>query len=53
MQHATGEAKFWIDPGIELAENYGLSAVRLNTARRMIEEREDEIHSAWKEHFSR
>jgi len=53
VQHAAGEAKFWLEPRIELATNYGLSMSRLATARRLIEEREDEIRKAWKAHFGR
>jgi hypothetical protein len=51
VQHATGEAKFWLDPSIELAHNYGLTRSRLATARRLMEEHEDEIRRAWKAHF--
>ena len=37
VNHPTGEAKFWLDPRIELAVNYGLSAQRLAKALRLIE----------------
>jgi len=53
VSHPTGEAKFWIDPSIELAANYGLPAQRLARALRLIEEHEDEIRAAWRRHFSR
>ena len=53
VHHADGEAKFWLDPAIELADNYGLSPVRVSTAQRLIEERQDEVRAAWKEHFGR
>jgi hypothetical protein len=46
-----GEAKFWLEPRIELARNYGLSPTQVNTAQRLIREHEDEIHKAWKTHF--
>jgi len=46
-----GEAKFWIEPKIELAQNYGLMTRQLNTVLRFIMEHEDEIRAAWKEHF--
>ena len=52
-QHATGEAKFWIEPAIELAQNYGLSARGVATALRLIREHEDEIRAAWQAHFGR
>jgi hypothetical protein len=48
---AQGEAKFWIEPKIELANNFGLSSRALTSVRRLIEEHEDEIRKAWKTHF--
>ena len=41
----------WIEPEIELADNYGLRGPDLQTARRLIEEHEDEIRDAWYKHF--
>lgn len=50
--HATaGEAKFRLEPRIELARNYGLSMRQVNAALRLIREHEDEIRKAWKTHF--
>src|SRR5712691_3764767 len=52
--HATsGEAKFWLEPRIELAQNYGLTMRQVNAALRLIQEHEDEIRKAWKTHFGR
>jgi hypothetical protein len=48
-----GEAKFWLEPAVELAQRYGLSAQQLNTILRVIREREDEIRKAWEAHFGR
>jgi hypothetical protein len=53
VQHASGEAKFWLEPKIELARNYGLSPTRIAAAQRLIGEHENEIRRAWKTHFSR
>ena len=47
-----GEAKFWIEPRIEVAQNYGLGSVKLNAALKLVKERIDEIREAWTEHFS-
>ena len=47
----TGEAKFWLEPKIELAQNYGLNARQLSAAQKLIEARANEIHKAWKTHF--
>jgi hypothetical protein len=46
-----GEAKFWIDPHIELVKNYGLSASRLNEIEKIIKDRVDEITDSWNKHF--
>jgi hypothetical protein len=51
VYHAEGEAKFWLEPAVELADNYGLRRQRLVAALRLVMEHEDEIRSAWKAHF--
>ena len=51
VQHAEGEARFWIDPTVELHANYGLKPKRLAEAERLVEEHLDEIRSAWAKHF--
>lgn len=48
---AHGEAKFWLEPDIDLAENYGLRSGEVQTARKLIEEHEDEVRTAWLRHF--
>lgn len=48
-----GEAKFWIDPAISLADHVGFSKPQLRTLRRLVEEHEDEIRQAWEKHFGR
>jgi hypothetical protein len=48
-----GEAKFWLQPQIELALNKGLRAVELNELQRIIQERQDEIRQHWHRHFGR
>ena len=51
VYHAEGEAKFWLEPEIELAKNYGLSSRRVSLARDLIRRHEDEIRAAWKTYF--
>jgi uncharacterized protein DUF4160 len=51
VQSPDGEAKFWIEPRIELARNYELTAQDLRRVERLIEEREQEIRDAWHRHF--
>ena len=48
---ADGEAKFWLEPEIELARNFRLSQAQLREAKKVIEERSDEFKAAWKRHF--
>lgn len=48
-----GEAKFWLEPQIELALNKRLKTVELTELRRIIEERQDEIRQHWQRHFRR
>jgi Domain of unknown function (DUF4160) len=51
VQCGSGEAKLWLEPRIEIAQNHGLSQKELGTVRSLIEEHEDEIRSAWRRHF--
>jgi hypothetical protein len=46
-----GEAKFWIEPRIELAVNQGLKQKDLKIIKEKIKEKEDEIRKDWKAHF--
>lgn len=47
-----GEAKFWLEPEIELAKNYCYSRKQLREIESIIEDRYDELVSAWKKHFN-
>lgn len=51
VQHADGEAKFWIDPAVELHANYGLKPKQIAEAEKLVEEHLHEIRSAWAKHF--
>jgi hypothetical protein len=51
--NANGEAKIWIEPGIEVARNHGLGSKALAVALTLTKEREDEIRRAWHDHFDR
>ena len=46
-----GEAKFWLEPTIELAQNSGMAARQIRGAKTLIEEHYDEIRNAWQKHF--
>jgi hypothetical protein len=45
------EAKFSLDPKIELAQNYGMNDRQLRAAQRLIEGHQDGICDAWRRHF--
>ena len=46
-----GEAKYWLEPQIELARNFHLSSPQLKEVEILIEAHRDEIASAWRRHF--
>lgn len=48
---AEGEAKFWLEPDIELAKNYRYSRKQLKNIEKLIEEHYHEIINAWERHF--
>ena len=48
---AEGEAKFWLEPAIEVARNHGLSGSQLREIEYLIEVHRDEITGAWRKHF--
>jgi hypothetical protein len=52
VQSSDGEAKFWIEPEIELARNYELSAQDLSRVLQLVVDHEQEIRDAWRRHFA-
>jgi hypothetical protein len=50
---ADGQAKFWLEPHIEVAQNAGLSRRQLRKAQFLIESNADEIRRVWQQHFGR
>ncbi len=50
---ADGEAKFWLEPQIELAQNYGLNDRQIRAVEALIRKHEDDIRDAWRKHFGR
>ena len=47
-----GEAKFWREPRLELAENHGLPERGITAIGKILERRTDEVRTAWRRHFS-
>ncbi|MDI1229910.1 MAG: DUF4160 domain-containing protein [Methylobacter sp.] len=46
-----GEAKFWLEPEIELARNYQYSRKQLKEIESLLEAHYNELISAWQQHF--
>lgn len=47
-----GEAKFWLEPSVELAVAKGVSDASLKRMEGIINDRKEEIIDAWNRHFS-
>lgn len=52
QREANGEAKFWLEPAIELARSYGLSDTELRRLEQSVQGHEQEIRNAWNDHFA-
>lgn len=46
-----GEAKFWIEPIVALANQKGLSKAQLKNLQQLVEEHINEISKSWINHF--
>ena len=46
-----GEAKFWIEPEIALAQNHGIPTHELAQIQKTVEAHEQDIRTAWQLHF--
>ena len=51
VRDAEGQAKFWMEPEIALAQNYGLKEGDLSALLEIIAARREEIVNAWNDHF--
>ncbi len=51
ISHPDGEAKFWINPQVELAVNVGLSQTQIRQAQILVVKHLKEIENAWNHHF--
>lgn len=46
-----GEAKYWLEPDLELANNHHLSRQQLKEIEQLIKEHYNDIKNAWGQHF--
>ena len=53
VQSSRGEAKFWLEPIVELAESSGLGRRDVARALRIVRLHEQEIREAWDAWFGR
>lgn len=53
VAHPDDEAKFWLEPDVDLAVNIGLSATQLRQAQVVVEAHLQEIKDAWHRYFGR
>jgi hypothetical protein len=51
VQSAEAEAKFWMEPQVELQANYGFPDREIARIHELLERRQDEIRQAWHKHF--
>lgn len=51
VQGQNGEAKFRLEPIVELSQHAGFPRREISDALRLVQEHEDDIRSAWREHF--
>ena len=51
VQGPEGEAKFWLEPRIELARNFGMSDRAVTMLLSLIRDSRNEIVRAWQNHF--
>ena len=50
---ADGEAKYWLEPNVELARCFRLSSQQLTEIRSIVEAHQDELKAAWGVFFLR
>lgn len=46
-----GEAKFWLEPEIELAKSTGFNKKQIKLLENIVKENENEIRNSWEMHF--
>lgn len=46
-----GQAKFWLEPEVALATNFGFRKGQTSELQKIVEEHRDELIEAWNGHF--
>jgi hypothetical protein len=48
---ADGEAKFWLEPKLELAEAHGIASHELTAVTAILNRRIEDVIASWRRHF--
>jgi hypothetical protein len=51
VTHTDGEARFWLEPQIDLAMNQRLLKKQINDASLLVQDHHEEIIHAWRSYF--
>ena len=51
VRRERSEAKFWLEPVIELADQHGFPRHELNVVRKLVELHRERLLEAWHDHF--
>lgn len=51
VMKAECEVKIWLEPEIEVAENYGFSSKELSSIKLIVKKHYEEIRNEWKNYF--
>ncbi len=51
VQSQNDEAKFWLEPTRALTQTVGFSKHEINEAFRLVQEYQNDVSSAWLQHF--
>ena len=51
VMSGSGEAKYWLEPELELAKNHRLTRTELREIEQLIEAHSDELKAAWNKYF--
>ena len=51
--HGANDAKFWLEPHVELAENNGIAEERLSKIKKIVENNANRFKEQFKEHIGK
>ena len=51
VRSGDGEARFWLEPEVQLAKNYRYTPQQIRQIQGIVEAHRDELTAAWRKHF--